>query len=137
MWESHLCPKPPNSKFHAKKCLMGEFSQCGVRKLTFCPNEIAEDSKEVSVKVFMDVGIGHGEAGGSEKKRKGLIMQQMKSDAFISLFSTHLTSFIKHNFVFCWQAQQFKDCLLKFPSNSIVLVIDFVENSSFKIQNEV
>lgn len=137
MWESIMCPKPPNSEYHAKKCLMGDCSQCGVRKLTFCPDEIAEDSREVSVKVFMDVGIGQANAGGNEKKRKDLIVQRMKSATFISLFSAHLTSFIKHNFVFRWQAQQFKDCLLKFPSNVVVSVIDFAENYSFKIQNEI
>ena len=52
LWESIMCPKPSNCEYHAKKCLMGECSQCGVRKLTFCPNEIVEDRKEVSVKVL-------------------------------------------------------------------------------------
>ena len=133
MWESIMCPKPPNSEYHAKKCLMGDCSQCGVRKLTFCTNEIAEDSRQVSVKVFMDVGTRQADAGGNEKKRKDLIVQRMKSAAFISLFSAHLTSFIKHNFVFRWQAQQFKDCFLKFPSKVVVSIIDFAENYSFKI----
>ena len=132
-----MCPKPPNSEYYAKKCLMGDCCQCGVRKLTFCPDEIAEDSREVSVKVFMDVGTGQADAGGNEKKRKDLIVQRMKSVAFISLFSAHLIAFIKHNFVFCWQAQQFKDYLHKFPSNVVVSIIDFAENYSFKMQNEI
>ena len=89
------------------------------------------------MKVFMDVGTGQADAGGNEKKRKDLIVQRMKSATFISLFSSHLISFIKHNFVFRWQAQQFKDCLLKFPSNVVVSVIDFAENYSFKIHNEI
>ena len=74
MWESIMCPKPPNSEYHAKKCLMGDCSQYGVRKLIFCPDEIAEDSREVSLKVFMDVGIGQVDADGNEKKRKDLIV---------------------------------------------------------------
>ena len=70
-----MCPKPPNRKYHDKKWLMGKCSQYGVQKLTFCPNEIAEDSREVSVKVFMDIGTGQHDEGGSEKKRKDLIVQ--------------------------------------------------------------
>ena len=61
----------------------------------------------------------------------------MKSAAFLSLFSAHLTRFIRHNFLFCWQAKQFKDCLLKFPSNVVVSVGDFVENYSFTPQNKI
>ena len=102
LWESIMCPKPSNCEYHAKKWLMGECSQCGVWKLTFCPNEIVEDSKEVSVKVFVDNGIGQVDVGGSKKKRKELIVKQMKSAAFLSLFLAHLRRFIRHNFVFCW-----------------------------------
>ena len=65
-------------------------------------------------------------------------MERMKSATFILLFSDHLKSFVKHNFVFRWQAQQFKDCLLKFPSDVVVFVtVDFAENYSFKVQNEI
>ncbi len=137
LWESILCPKLPNSEYHAKKCYLGECSQCGVRKLTFCPSETAMDSKEVAVKVFMDIRTGQVDEGGSEKKRKDLLLRRMQSVAFLDLFSAHLTNFIKHNFVFRWQAQQFKECLLNFPSNVVVSVIDFAENYSFKIQNEI
>ena len=42
----------------------------------------------------MDVGTRQADEGGSEKKRKDLIVQQMKSADFISLFSAHLTGFI-------------------------------------------
>ena len=64
-------------------------------------------------------------------------MERIQSVAFIRLFSDHLKSFIKHNFIKRWQAQQFKDCLLKFPSNVVVSVVDFAENYSFKVQNEI
>ena len=75
LWESFMCPKPSNCEYHAKKCLMGECSQCGVRNLTFCPSEIVEESKEVPVKVFMDNGTGQVDVGGSEKKKKELIVK--------------------------------------------------------------
>ena len=53
-----MCPKPVDSEFHAKKCLFGDCPRCGVSKLTFCPDEIASNSREVTVKVFKDVGTG-------------------------------------------------------------------------------
>jgi hypothetical protein len=33
--------------------------------------------------------------------------------------------------------EQFQTCLANFPADSMVSVIDFVENYSFEIQNEV
>lgn len=131
--DSILCPRPRDHEYHAKRCLLGECPRCGVRKLSFCPYEIATDSREVVVKIFKDVGIGQVNTKGKEKKRKDLAMERMKSATFIHLFSDHLKSFVKHNFVFRWQAQQFKDCLLKFPSDVVVSVVDFAENYSFKI----
>ena len=85
------------------------------------------------MKVFTDIGTGQVDEGGSEKKRKDFLLRQMQSVAFLDLFSAHITNVIKHNFVFHWQAQQFKECLLNFPSNVVVSVIDFAENYSFKI----
>lgn len=131
-------PKPPNrNEYHAKKYYLRDCSRCGICKLTFCPSEIAMDSKELTVKVFMDIGTQQVDAGGSEKKRKDIVLKRMQSVAFINLFSAHLKNFIKHNFVFHWQAQQYKECLLNFPSNVVVSVIDFAENYSFKIKNEI
>ena len=36
-----------------------------------------------------------------------------------------------------WQAKQFKNCLSVFLDDTIILVIDFGENSLFKEQNEI
>ena len=137
LWESILCPKPNDSEYHAKKCLFGYCSQCGVTTLSFCPDEISIDSKEVFVKVFKEVGTGDVAAGGSEKKRKDLVLQSMTGVAFHGLFADHLKHFIMHNFIFRWQAQQFKECMLTFPNDVVVSVIDFAENYSFKMQNEI
>jgi hypothetical protein len=42
-----------------------------------------------------------------------------------------------HNFVSLWQNQQFKQSLKYFPNDTMVFVIDFVENYSFEVQNEM
>lgn len=62
--DSILCPRPKDHEYHAKRCLLGECPRCGVRKLSFCPYEIATDSREVVVKIFKDVGIGQVNAEG-------------------------------------------------------------------------
>ena len=56
---------------------------------------------------------------------------------FIQLVKTKLKIFITHNYVARWQGQQFKDCLLRFPDDVVVSVVDFAENYAFKEQNEV
>lgn len=84
--DSILCPRPRDHEYHAKRCLLGECPRCGVRKLSFCPYEIATDSREVVVKIFKDVGIGQVNTKGKEKKRKDLAMERMKSATFIHLF---------------------------------------------------
>jgi wobble nucleotide-excising tRNase len=48
-----------------------------------------------------------------------------------------LQNFVKHNFVAKWQDSEFKTCIKSFPENSVVSVVDFAENYSFEIQNEV
>ena len=75
MWESLLCPKPHDSKYYARKCLFGDCFRCGINKLTLCPDEISVDSREVTVKIFTDVSTGQVDGGGSEKKRKDLVVQ--------------------------------------------------------------
>jgi hypothetical protein len=44
---------------------------------------------------------------------------------------------MRHNFVSWWQDQQFKQRLKYFPSDTMVSVIDFVENYNFEVQNKV
>jgi hypothetical protein len=42
-----------------------------------------------------------------------------------------------HNFVACFQEEQYKICLETFPCDSIMSIIDFVENYIFMDFNEV
>ena len=100
MWESLLCPKPHDLEYYARKCLFGDCFRCGINRLTFCLDEISVDNREVTVKIFTDVSTGQVDASGSEKKRKELVVQRMRSSTFIDLFSSHLKSFIKHKFIF-------------------------------------
>lgn len=131
--EMVLCPKPDESAFHKLSCLKGECHQCGSQRLMLCPREKSENSIQISVKVFEDVASTHQEGS----KHKDLLVKQMGCKDFTSFLETHLTTYIKHNFIAKWQSQQFKDCIQRFPKDVVVSVIDFAENFSFKEQNEI
>lgn len=137
IWEGILCPKPTSSEFHAKSCLLGDCNACGTSRLMLCPNEVSNDALLLSVKVFEDIETEHCDEEGNKKKRKDLLVKSLKVQDFISLFQKHIATFTKHNFIVRWQSQQFKNCLLKFPNDVVVSVIDFAENYSFKEQNEI
>lgn len=131
--EMVLCPKLDDSAFHKLSCLKGKCDQCGSQRLVLCPREKSENAFQISVKVFEDVASTRQEG----KKRKDLLVKQMGCKDFTSYFEKHLTTYIRHNFIARWQAQQFKECIQRFPRDVVVSVIDFAENYSFKEQNEI
>ena len=80
----------------------------------------------------------------TENIGKGLVCKRIKEvyketcvAALVSEFKKQLGEFIPHNFRSYWQNSQFKECINNLPPNVMVSVIDFVENYTFKVQNEV
>jgi hypothetical protein len=74
---------------------------------------------------------------GEEMKKLKLMDKSTNSKEFIQYLKPKLQYFVRHNFVARWQDQQFKNCLDNFPNDTIVLVIGFVGNYNFEVQNEV
>ena len=136
LWESLQCPRPVDSVFHNKKCLCGLCGQCGTKRIALCPYEENENAS-ITFKVFVDVETGEVDEEGHTTKRKDLVVRNVGIKSFISLFRDKLTTFIKHNYTYRWQADQFKECLQNFPNDAVVSVVDFAENYSFKVQNEI
>ncbi len=66
-----------------------------------------------------------------------LVYKKTTSNEMIDYLKPKFQHFVKHNFVVCWEDKQFKAYLKAFPNQSVVLVVDFVENYFFEIQNEV
>lgn len=76
------------------------------------------------------------------KKWKGFeeikpCLQRTTSYEMLDYLKLKLQHFVKHNFVVQWEDKQFKAWLKSFPKDNIVLVVDFVENYYFEIQNLV
>ena len=131
LWEIVLCPKLIGSELFGLKCLLGNCQSCGpAKKLPICPIEDS-DSVQVKVKIFEDIQIGQTETG-KKKKRKVLSHKEMSSKELLDLFRGHLSNFIKHNWVYRWQSEQFKECLRIFPDDMVVSVVNFAENYTFK-----
>ena len=64
-------------------------------------------------------------------------MKQVPLSQFMMMLHKRTLKFINNNFVYRWQAEQFKICLSVFLDDTIILVINFVENYFFKEQNEI
>ena len=90
----------------------------------------------VKVKVFEDVEVGYTGAG-RKKKRKILSYKQIPCKELLILFKDHLRKFIQHNFIYRWPAEQMTECILQFPEDLVVFVVDFAKNYTFKEQIEV
>ena len=108
--DSLLCPKQAGSTYHDLKCHMGQCTKCGAEKFLCCPQELLQDSRTIKVKVFKDVETNKC-VGAKKKKRKELICEEMITADLLQVFKKDLQFFIKHDFVYQWQAEQFKVCI--------------------------
>ena len=135
LWESSVCAKNQNSSFYRYKRLMGSCDKCGVKNIPLCPCEQQESTKTIAVQVFEDLQVEkkNGEIG----KRKVLSIKHAAVGKFTPLLQEQTKSFIKHNFTYRWQVDQYRECLKVFLTNTIVSVVDFAKNYSFKQQNEI
>jgi hypothetical protein len=74
---------------------------------------------------------------GEERKKLQLVYEETTSDKLVSYLKPKLEAFVQHNFVAKWEDDQFRACLASFPDDTMVSVIDYAGNYSFKVQNEV
>ena len=79
---------------------MGLCQDCRTHRFRWCPKELSSEIG-ISVKLFE----------GKVCKRKDLVRKLLKPRELASLFVVSLGKFIKHNFIYSWQAYQFKTCI--------------------------
>jgi hypothetical protein len=107
-----------------------------VHNLAFCLNE--EEGTSSAVVCWKRFNMEKIVTKKVEEKKKSKRMHlETNSNELIEYFKPKLQYFVRHNFVTRWQDQHFRNCIKHFLANIMVLVIDFVENYSFKIQNKV
>ncbi len=74
---------------------------------------------------------------GRDKKAQELEYHESHPIVLLEYLKPHFKEFILHNYIAQWQEIQFKQCLENQPSNIILSCVDFFENYTMKIQNEV
>ena len=80
-----------------------------VLKGSHAVREVQNDNFMVTVKVFVGLEMQEMDEDGQRKKRKDLAIQRIGCSSFISLMKEKLTKFIKHNYIYRWQADQFRE----------------------------
>ena len=128
--DSVLCPRGFEAIFHNYKCVMGISQDCGPSRFRWCLKELSSEIL-ILVKLFetMDATL---EGKVCYSKRKDLVRKSLKPRDLASPFLVSLGKFIKHNFIYSWQAHQFKTCIFDFPNDVVVSVVDFAENYTIK-----
>jgi hypothetical protein len=136
MMESILCPLDEFTEWHDRKCVFGECEDCAIAYFSCCPiEEQGKSLEKVNWKHFAYQTITTKK--GLEKQKLQLVYKSSGSDEFLAYLKPKLQFFVHHSFVARWQDAQFRKCLDNIPEDAMVSVVDFVENYSFEIQNEV
>ena len=135
LWQDIVCPKPSNAEWHALACVMGDCSECGVSKLAICPAEL-ETATTVTWKRFENEIIGHTPEG-KPRKRIVEVYKETPPSVFFEYLQDKLPQFVKHNFVARWQDAHCKLAMENLGEDCILSHIDFAENYTFEIQNQI
>jgi hypothetical protein len=137
LWRAIVCDKMDDDLWHQYDCLMGLCGECGVSKLKFCQSELqAPEDFILNWKCFEKTIVGQGEDG-QPKKRIREVFKKTSVPEFLDYFLPNLTKFVTHNFVARWQDSQCQNAMSDLPADMILSHIDFAENHSFQIQNEI
>lgn len=136
MWQILVCLKKDEDEWHHKKCLYGQHSDYGIKKIPLCLVECnGSNSTMVEWKRFsMETTMSKVE---HPLKKLIFVYKKTNNEESIEYFKPKLQNFVKHNFVSRSQNKQFKAFFFSFPKNTIVFIVNFVENYSFEVQNEV
>ncbi len=136
LWEYVVCPKVEFDEWHKKECLYGDCVTCGVEKLFFYLEELnGVDDRLVKWRCYAIEETRS--RNGKTLKKLTLVYKKMSSYEFFEYLKPKLQHFVKHNCVTRWQDKHFKTCVKSLSKDSIVSIVDFVENYNFQVQNEV
>jgi hypothetical protein len=70
---------------------------------------------------------------GEERKKLQLVYEETTSEKLVNSLKPKLQAFVRHTFVAKWKDKQFKACLASFPKDTMVSIINYAENYSFKV----
>lgn len=137
LWLSTLSPLNDIQEWHALRCLRDDCNLCGVKLLSFCPCELDLSSEYlVPWRKFEKVFAGQTRDGVTKEVTR-LECKLTPAIEFIDFARSKLPDFIMHNFVSKWQERQFRLCKDSLAEDTILSIVDFAENYTFTVQNEI
>jgi hypothetical protein len=104
--------------------------------LQLCPIEEFGDGSLFWTR-FDKVVVGAYIDMGETRKKIHEVFKETSMAEFISYFKPNLKKFIKHNYVATWQDTQCQLAMETLLEGSILSHIDFAENYSFQVQDEI
>jgi hypothetical protein len=132
MCELVFYPKFKTKKFHKLGCIKGNYNNCGISKLQFCPREVDPNNEMIIPwKRIENVYVGQSNDGG-DQHAIGLQCKITPPSEFVTYLKPNLMEFVVHNLKAKWQDVEFKSCLDNLTKDQIVIIIDFVNNYFFK-----
>lgn len=106
--------------------------------MKFCPREMSVTTNElVKWRCFEQKVVGVHEDTGYEKKRITEVFKQTTPGEFVTYFKKKVQQFVTHNFIARWQDGECRRMMDNVPCGVLISHIDFAENYTFAIQNEV
>lgn len=135
LWQEIVCLKPENAEWHSLACVMGDCSECGISKLPTCPFESSAETN-VTWKCFENEVIGL-TRDGKPRKRIIEVYKETPSSVFLDYLKSKLPQFVKHNFIARWQDVHCRLSMENLHGDWILSHIDFAENYTFEIQNQI
>lgn len=135
LWQDIVCLKPENAEWHALSCVMGTCIDCGISKLKICPEE-STTSTLVTWKCFENEVIGLTQEG-RPRKRIVEAYKETSSIVFFEYLKSKLPQFVRHNFIARWQDDHCKRSMQCMGEGMILSHIDYAENYTFEIQNQI
>jgi hypothetical protein len=131
-----LCTKADSTPWHDLNCLLGTCLHYGPEKMFWvCPIE-QSSTQIVRWKQFGKQVTGTTEDGKERTHVKVEYMEGPPAD-LIDRLKTSLKFFVTHNFLARWQNEEFKQQLRDLPVNSVLSCVDFNENYTMKVQDEI
>jgi hypothetical protein len=108
---------------------------CGIQKLQFYPTELSTDLL-IKWRRVSYVVVGKNRSEG-EKKVPQLQYMETPPRVLIEYLKPKLVKYVLHNFISKRQEKEFKRTLSRLQPDTILSCIDFSQNYSMKVQDEV
>ncbi|XP_070564656.1 trichohyalin-like [Ptychodera flava] len=127
-----LCHKEDGSQYHKLDCIKRSCTECGVYLIKERLSPLVRHKSTVTWYRWETVS-----EGAENRKKKSLVGKTRTTEDLVNELIEELTPFPQHLFNAYWQYAQFTNATKKHPSDTKVLCMDFAENYTCQLQNEV